>query len=50
MNESELYGGNRMSNTSKGFEEKGSKYWMQVLVNLDNINGIPLDDYKKSEK
>ncbi|MFT8352304.1 MAG: hypothetical protein ABF685_25680 [Clostridium saccharoperbutylacetonicum] len=39
-----------MSNTSKGFEEKGSKYWMQVLVNLDNINGIPLDDYKKSEK
>ena len=29
-----------MSNTSKGRGEKGSKFWMQTLVNLHN--GIEL--------
>jgi hypothetical protein len=38
-----------MSNTSKGLAEKGSKFWMQAIVNskmIDQLNaeiGVPLD-------
>ncbi|WP_459478047.1 hypothetical protein [Clostridium saccharoperbutylacetonicum] len=36
-----------MSNTSKGFGEKGSKHWMQILVNLDKGKALKKEIQKK---